>query len=111
MPGKLDEISQAIGALQAGIGALATGMERIETSIADNRTLQSTRHGENRRDIEALQREVQRLQTLVAALQLGRGKLALLAGVGFIALTVFVWAIEAGFQWFIGHVLKMKFGG
>ncbi len=106
MSGKLDEISEAIGRLRASVADIQRRME-------ENRELQERRHTDYSaflRDLaEKLDRHaasVEMIRPTVAALELSRSKLATWASIGFAAVVVFGWLVEAGVKWAVGRTLS-----
>jgi hypothetical protein len=106
MSGKLDEISEAIGRLRASVAD-------IQRRIEENRELQERRHADNTavlRDLsEKLDRHaasVEMIRPTVAALELSRSKLATWASIGFAAVVVFGWLIEAALKWAVDRALS-----
>jgi len=106
MSGKLDEISEAIGGLRASVADIQRRME-------ENRELQERRYADNSavlRDLaEKLDRHaasVEMIRPTVAALELSRSKLATWASLGFAAVVVFGWLIEATLKWAVERVLS-----
>src|SRR5580692_12865889 len=106
MPGKLDEISRAIGALE-------TGVRELQRQIAENRELQLRRHEDNSaalRDLAAKldqhAESVELIRPTVAALELSRSKLATFASVGFTVAVLAGWVVEAAVKWAVGWVLS-----
>src|ERR1700689_2864241 len=99
MSRKLDEISEAIGRLRASVADIQRRME-------ENRRLQERRHADNNavlRDLaEKLDRHaasVEMIRPTVAALELSRSKLATWASIGFAAVVVLGWLVEAALKW------------
>lgn len=99
---------------QQAMGEMRQGMQ---AAMAELRDTASRRYEETTHAVADLTEQVksqgEKLDDharAVTALQIGRGKLAALALVGFAALTVLMWAIEAGFQWLVTHGLKKLFG-
>ncbi|MGA8613935.1 MAG: hypothetical protein WB760_20125 [Xanthobacteraceae bacterium] len=106
MSGKLDEISEAIGRLRASVADIQRRME-------ENRKLQERRHADNNavlRDLaEKLDRHaasVEMIRPTVAALELSRSKLATWASIGFAAVVVFGWLVEAALKWAMDRTLS-----
>jgi len=106
MPGKLDEISRAIGSLE-------TSVRELQRQIAENRELQLRRHEDNSaafRDLAAKidlhAASVEMIRLAVAALELSRSKLAALATVGFTVAIVAGWFVDAFFQWVFERVFS-----
>src|SRR5690349_14582466 len=135
MPGKLDDISEAIGQLRAQLAEVMRRQDHRDLAVEQHHkenqesarlmrtdmqgALSELRDTANKRYEESVHamadltlevkgqgdkldehaREVKRMQPQIAALQMGRGKLAILAAIGVGALAVVVWAIEAGVHW------------
>jgi hypothetical protein len=106
MSGKLDEISEAIGRLRASVADIQRRME-------ENRELQERRHTDYSavlRDLaEKLDRHAASVETIrptIAALELSRSKLATWASIGFAAVVVFGWLVEAAVKWAVGRTLS-----
>ena len=106
MPGKLDEISRAIGSLETSVRAL-------QRQTAENRELQLRRHEDNSaafRDLAAKidlhAASVEMIRPTVAALELSRSKLATWATVGFTVAIVAGWFVEAFFKWIFEKVFS-----
>jgi hypothetical protein len=101
MPGKLDQISHAIGTLEAAI-------QELQRRADEDRAIRDDWHAESRAAIAALTRKLDRhaaavdlLRPAVAALELSRSKLATLASIGFAGVVVFGWIVEAAVKWAI----------
>lgn len=139
MPGKLDEISRAIGAIE-------TSVKAQDKRSDEDRDLANHRHNENQKAIGDLRQDTQRaiselshtasdrwedttntlnelrrdllahaaavstIQPQVAALQLSRGRLALLASIGLIAVSAILEAAKAFLAAALAWGFK-KFGG
>ena len=106
MPGKLDEISRAIGSLE-------TSVRELQRQIAENRELQLRRHEDNSTALRELAAKidlhaasVEMIRPTVAALELSRSKLATLASIGFAVAIVAGWFVEAFFKWIFEKVLS-----
>jgi hypothetical protein len=113
MPGKLDQISVAVGALSEGI-------KNINARMDENRDLQSQRHRENSAAMATLTRKVDdqgrkldehaaavaSMRPTVAALEVSRSKLAAWASIGFAIVVLAGWIVEAAVKWTIGAVLS-----
>jgi hypothetical protein len=106
MSSKLDEISEAIGRLRAGIVDL-------QRQAKESRKLQERRHVDNSaalRDLaEKLDRHAASVETMrptVAALELSRSKLATWATAGFAIFVVFGWLAEAALKWLVDRALS-----
>jgi uncharacterized protein involved in exopolysaccharide biosynthesis len=106
MPGKLDEISRAIGSLE-------TGVRELQRQTAENRELQLRRHEDNsaafrdlaaRIDLHAA--SVEMIRPTVAALELSRSKLATWATLGLTVAIVAGWFVEAFFKWLFERILS-----
>ncbi len=94
MPGKLDEISRAIGSLE-------TSVRELQRQIAENRELQLRRHEDNSAALRELAAKldlhaesVEMIRPTVAALELSRSKLATFASVGFAVAVIAGWVVE-----------------
>jgi predicted RNase H-like nuclease (RuvC/YqgF family) len=95
MPGKLDEISRAIGAIE-------TSVRELRRRADEDRETRDRWYAESRAAIAALTRKldqhaaaVDMLRPAVAALELSRSKLAAWASIGFAGVVVFGWIVEA----------------
>ena len=108
MPGKLDEISRAIGSLE-------TSVRELQRQIAENRELQLRRHEDNSAALRELAAKldlhaelVEMIRPTVAALELSRSKLATFASVGFAVAVIAGWVVEGAVKWainwFLSHV-------
>jgi uncharacterized protein involved in exopolysaccharide biosynthesis len=106
MPGKLDEISRAIGSLE-------TSVRELQRQTAENRELQLRRHEDNsaafrdlaaRIDLHAA--SVEMIRPTVAALELSRSKLATWATLGLTVAIVAGWFVEAFFKWLFERLLS-----
>jgi hypothetical protein len=104
MPGKLDEISRAIGAIE-------TSIRELRRRADEDREIRDRWHTENRAAIAALTQKldqhalaVEMLRPAVAALELSRSKLAAWASIGFAVMVVFGWIVEATVKWAIGAI-------
>jgi hypothetical protein len=106
MPGKLDEISEAIGRLRASVADIQRRME-------ENRKLQERRHADNSaalgdlaQKLDAHAAAVQMIRPTVAALALSRSRLATWASIGFAAVIVLGWVVEAALKWVVASALS-----
>jgi hypothetical protein len=106
MPGKLDEISEAIGRLRASVADIQRRME-------ENRKLQDRRHADNSaalRDLgEKLDKQaaaVEVIRPTVAALALSRSRLAAWASIGLTAVVMLGWIVEACIKWAVSATLS-----
>jgi uncharacterized protein involved in exopolysaccharide biosynthesis len=106
MPGKLDEISRAIGSLE-------TSVRELQRQIAENRELQLRRHEDNSAAIRDLATKidlhaasVEMIRPTVAALELSRSKLATWATLGLTVAIVAGWFVEAFFKWIFERILS-----
>jgi prefoldin subunit 5 len=106
MPGKLDEISEAIGRLRSSVADIQRRME-------ENRKLQERRHADNSaalRDlVQKLEKHAEAVESIrptVAALELSRSKLTTFASVGFAAVVLLGWLVEAVIKWTTGWLLS-----
>jgi hypothetical protein len=106
MPGKLDEISRAIGSLE-------TSVRELQRRIDENRDTQARRHADNAAALRALAvkldqhaASVETIRPTVAALELSRSKLATWASIGFAVAVLAGWVVEAGVKWAVAWVLS-----
>ena len=106
MPGKLDDISEAIGRLRASVTDIQRRME-------ENRKLQEERHADNRAALRDLAQKldkhataVESIRPTVAALELSRSKLATWASVGLTAVVLLGWIVEAAVKWLVTAILS-----
>jgi hypothetical protein len=106
MPGKLDEISEAIGRLRASVADIQKRME-------ENRKLQDCRYADNSAALRDLGQKldnhaaaVEVIRPTVAALALSRSRLATWASIGLAAVVVLGWIIEAGIKWAVSYLLS-----
>ncbi len=95
MPGKLDDISFALGEIKADI-------RELKTRADEDRELVNARHSQSAKAIAELAQKldqhagaVEMLRPAVAALELSRSKLAAWATIGFGVIIVFGWIVEA----------------
>lgn len=95
MPGKLDEISRVIGAIE-------TSVRELRHRADEDRDIRDRWHAESRAAIAALTQKldqhaatVEVLRPAVAALELSRSKLATWASMGFAGVVIFGWMVEA----------------
>ena len=105
MPGKLDEISRAIGSLE-------TSVRELQRRIDENRELQARRHADNAAAMRELAvkldqhvASVEAIRPTVAALEMSRSKLATWASIGFAVAVLAGWVVEAAIKWAVGWVL------
>jgi hypothetical protein len=105
MPGKLDEISEAIGRLRASIAD-------IQRRLDENRKLQERRHADNSAALRDLGQKldnnaaaVETIRPTVAALVLSRSKLATWASIGLTAVVILGWIVEGAVKWMVGALL------
>jgi hypothetical protein len=106
MPGKLDDISEAIGRLRASVAD-------IQRRIADNQRLQEERYADQRaalRDLaQKLDKHAASIETIrptVAALELARSKLITWASIGFASVVLLGWIVEAAVKWLVTAILS-----
>ncbi|MGB6536646.1 MAG: hypothetical protein WBF58_11870 [Xanthobacteraceae bacterium] len=106
MRGKLDEISEAIGRLRSSVADIQRRME-------ENRKLQERRHADNSAALRDLVQKldkhadaVESIRPTVAALELSRSKLTTFASVGFAAVVLLGWLIEAVVKWTAGWLMS-----
>jgi hypothetical protein len=99
MPGKLDEISRAIGAIE-------TSVRELQRRADEDRETRDLWYAESRGAITALAQKLdqhaaamEKMQPAVAALELSRSKLAAWASIGFAGVVVFGWVVEATVKW------------
>ncbi len=106
MPGKLDQISHAIGALETSVGELQRRMD-------ENRDLQTQRHADNSAALRQLAEKIDlhaaavaAIRPTVAALELSRSKLATWASIGFAAVVLAGWIVEGAVKWAVAWTLS-----
>src|SRR5258708_5614551 len=106
MPGKLDEISRAIGSLE-------TSVHELQRRMDENRELQARRHADNSAALRELVAKldqhaeaVEMIRPTVAALELSRSKIATWASLGFAVAVLAGWVVEAAVKWTVGWVLS-----
>jgi uncharacterized protein involved in exopolysaccharide biosynthesis len=106
MPGKLDEISRAIGSLE-------TSVRELQRQIAETREMQLRRHEDNSAALRELSAKldlhaasVEMIRPTVAALELSRSKLAIWASIGFAVAVMAGWVVEAGVKWSVQRLLE-----
>ncbi len=106
MVGKLDEISEAIGALRASVA-------EIQRRMDESRALQDQRHIDNTNALRELAAKLDQhaaavatMQPAVAALLLSRSKLVAWASIGFAGFVVFGWIVEAAVKWIVAWALQ-----
>jgi hypothetical protein len=102
MAGKLDEISEAIGRLRASVADIQRRMDQ-------SRRLQEERHADNTAALRDLALKldqhaasVEMIRPTVAALELSRSKLTAWASLGFAAVVLLGWVVEAAVKWIAG---------
>lgn len=95
MPGKLDEISRVIGAIE-------TSVRDLRRRAEEDREIHDRWHEESRAAIASLEQKLDQhtaamevIRPAVAALELSRSKLATWASIGFAGVVVFGWLVEA----------------
>jgi outer membrane murein-binding lipoprotein Lpp len=106
MPGKLDEISRAIGALE-------TSVHELQRRMDENRELQTRRHADNAAALRSLAakidqhaQSVESIRPTVAALEMSRSKLATWASIGFAVAVLAGWVVEAAVKWLVAWALS-----
>lgn len=106
MPGKLDEISEAIGRLRASVA-------EIQRRLDDSRKLQERRHADTTAALRDLAQKldvhaaaVETIRPTVAALALSRSRLATWASIGLAAVVVLGWILEAAIKWLVSAALS-----
>jgi hypothetical protein len=108
MPGKLDEISRAIGSLE-------TSVHELQRRMDENRELQTRRHADNSAALRGLAEKldlhaaaVEMIRPTVAALELSRSKLATWASIGFAVVVLAGWIAEAVVKWAVAWILSAR---
>lgn len=106
MPGKLDEISRTIGAIE-------TAIKELRRRADEDREIRDRWHAENRAAIATLTHKldahaaaVEMLRPAVAALEVSRSRLVALASLGFAGVVVFGLIVEAVVKWAAGRLLE-----
>jgi aminoglycoside phosphotransferase len=106
MPGKLDEISRAIGALE-------TSVRELKRRLDENRKVQAQRHAANAAALRELAAKLDQhasamaaIRPTVAALELSRSKLATWASIGLAAVMILGWVVEEGVKWLVNAALS-----
>jgi hypothetical protein len=124
MPGKLDEISRAIGSIE-------TSVRELGRRADEDRAVGDRRHRDNLKAIESVAeiakqrddkttaaitglgrklddhaRAIATVQPAVAALELSRSKLAIWASIGFSVAVLAGWVVEAAVKWFVAWALS-----
>jgi len=106
MPGKLDEISRAIGSLE-------TSVRELKRRMDENLKIQTRRHADNAATLRELAEKLDQhaaavasIRPTVAALELSRSKLATWASIGLAAVMVLGWIVEAGVKWAANLILS-----
>jgi hypothetical protein len=106
MPGKLDEISRAIGSLE-------TSVRELRRRTDENRKMQARRHADSSATLRELAEKLDRhaaavatIQPAVAALELSRSKLATWASIGLAAVMILGWVVEAAVKWAVAWTLS-----
>jgi hypothetical protein len=101
MAGKLDEISEAIGRLRASVAD-------IRRRLDDNRALHERRYAETTEALRDLSQKldahaaaVEAIRPTVAALALSRSRLATFASIGFAAVIVVGWFLQAAVKYLL----------
>jgi hypothetical protein len=105
MPGKLDEISRAIGCLE-------TSVRELQRRMDENRELGARRHADNTASLRALAEKldqhaaaVEMIRPTVAALELSRSKFAMWASIGLGVVALLGWIVEGAVKWAISAIL------
>lgn len=103
---KLDEISRAIGSIE-------TSVRELWRRADEDREIHDRWHSENSAAIAALTKKldqhavaVEMMRPAVAAFELSRSKLAAWATIGFAAVLVFGWIVEAAVKWAVSWALS-----
>jgi hypothetical protein len=106
MPGKLDDISRVIGAIE-------TSVRDLRRRADEDRETRNRWYAESRAAIAALTQKIDQhaaavevLRPAVAALELSRSKLAAWASIGFAGVVVFGWIVEAAVKWALTRALS-----
>ena len=106
MPGKLDEISRTIGAIE-------TSVRELRHRADEDREIRDRWHAESRAAIAALTQKldqhaaaVEMMRPTVAALELSRSKLAAWASIGFAGVVVLGWMVEGAIKWAVAWTLS-----
>jgi hypothetical protein len=106
MPGKLDQISEAIGALRASVAAIHSDIAEI-----NRRMDQLCRNGcpalrQTSVRIDEHAALIDAMRPTLTALESSRAKLALWASIGFAAVVLLGWIVEAAFKWAVAWMLS-----
>jgi outer membrane murein-binding lipoprotein Lpp len=106
MPGKLDQISHAIGMIEAAI-------RELQRRADEDREARDRWFAESRAAIAGLTQKIDQhaaavevLRPAVAALELSRSKLAAWASIGFAGVVVFGWIVEAAVKWALARIFS-----
>ena len=106
MPGKLDEISRAIGSIE-------TSVRELQRRADEDREIHDRWHSENSAAIAALTEKldqhaaaVEMMRPVVAALELSRSKLATWATIGLAGVVFFGWVLEAAVKWAVSWAIS-----
>jgi hypothetical protein len=101
MAGKLDEISEAIGRLRASV-------VDIRRQLVHNLELQERRHQDTASTLRDLSQKldahaaaVEAIRPTVAALALSRSRLATFASIGFAAVIIVGWFLQAAVKYLL----------
>ncbi len=106
MPGKLDDISRVIGAIE-------TSVRDLRRRADEDRETRDRWYAESRAAIAALTQKIDQhaaavevLRPAVAALEISRSKLAAWASIGLAGVVVFGWILEATVKWALTRALS-----
>jgi hypothetical protein len=88
-------------------------LEDLQRRIEENRELQERRYADNSAVLRDLAQKLDRhaasvemIRPTVAALEISRSKLATWGSIGFAAVVVFGWLIEAALKWAVDRALS-----
>jgi outer membrane murein-binding lipoprotein Lpp len=106
MAGKLDQISRAVGSLEASVHELKRRMD-------EGRKAEARRHADNAAALRELAQKLDQhaaavaaIRPAVAALEVARTKLATWASIGIAAVVVLGWMLEAAIKWAVATILS-----
>lgn len=117
--GKLDEISLAIGDLQASVRGLQGDIGNVERRMDDERAIRQREHSDNQTAFGGLRQDLARaiaeLRGEIRTAINGNGahpaamtppRIAALASIGVATIAALVWSLEAGIKWLVNWMLS-----
>lgn len=117
MPGKLDEISAAIGEMRGDIKANTKAVDELKKDVVKNRESADTRHEENRDRLDTIERTlaplaetVEGMKPIVDSYKMTRGQIAAVVST-FVGLVAALSYLVSHFGGMAMELIRKKIGG